>query len=370
MNRVLVVGGAGYVGSALSEELLNRGYSVRVLDRLLYGPGGLRNIRDAIELVRTDMRIVGPEIVDDVDAVINVGGLSNDPTAEFNPRANYEMNAVAARKLAELCKNQGIRRYILASSCSIYDRGVNNEATDVLMNEDDQVDPKAAYSKSKYDAERFILQMADETFCPTILRKGTIFGFSHRMRYDLVVNTFVKDALQLGAITLHNGGEMWRPLVDIADAVQAYVACLEAKESVVNGLIFNVSHRNMRISELALRVQNVLKQFGIKLEIVPDYENRNVRSYRVSASKIGEELGVRSATSVESSVAKMIEGIQRFGYTDFENPKYYNIRWLMLLDETYKTLQPEGSVLDIPNLLPAPVLSQRSLEPSESIGGD
>ncbi|MCK4316844.1 MAG: SDR family oxidoreductase, partial [Anaerolineae bacterium] len=195
MRKVLLVGGAGYVGSVLAEELLERGFAVKILDRLYYGDGGLREVRDRVELIMSDMRVIDPGVLQDVDAVVNLGGLSNDPTAEYNPKANYEMNTTASVQLAEMCQEMGVRRYIFASSCSIYDRGVGNDHNDFMQDETTEVDPRAAYSGSKRAAEKALLKMVGDEFCPVILRKGTIYGFSPRMRYDLVVNTFVKDAL-------------------------------------------------------------------------------------------------------------------------------------------------------------------------------
>jgi len=346
MSKILLVGGAGYVGAVLAEELLERGYAVKIFDRLYYGQDGLRHIRDRVELVVGDMRTAGPEVLEGVDAVINVGGLSNDPTAEYNPRANYEMNTVATQTLAASCKQQGVRRYLFASSCSIYDRGVGDDRKDMLQDESAEVTPRAAYSRSKYEAERALLEMADRDFCPVILRKGTIYGFSPRMRYDLVVNTFVKDALSKGVLTLHYGGEMWRPLVDVRDAARAYIACLEAEEEKVRGQIFNVSFQNVRISELALRVREALRQEGVQVDIRPDYGYKGVRSYRVSAQKIERTLGVRPQVTIEESVADMVDKIRRYGYTDFDNPKYYNIRWMRLLEEAQQVIQVTGSVFE------------------------
>ncbi|HID63519.1 MAG TPA: SDR family oxidoreductase [Anaerolineae bacterium] len=348
MRKVLLVGGAGYVGAVLAEELLERGYAVRVLDRLYYGQQGLRDVRDRVELVVSDMRTIDPSVLDDVDAVINVGGLSNDPTAEYNPQANYEMNTLATKRLAELCKSRGIKRYVFASSCSIYDRGVGDAEKDVLQDEESEVTPKAAYSSSKYEAERILLAMADDNFCPVILRKGTVFGFSPRMRYDLVVNTFVKDALTKGVLTLHYGGEMWRPLVDVRDAARAYIVCLQAEESVVSGQIFNITLDNYRISELALRVREALRGIGVEVNIKPDYGYRGVRSYRVSAKKIDRVLAFRPVVTVEESVQDMVRKIKDYGYTDFDNPRYYNIRWMRLLEEAHKIVKVTGAVFEAP----------------------
>jgi nucleoside-diphosphate-sugar epimerase len=343
VRRVLVVGGAGYVGSVLTEELLQRGYAVRVLDRLYFGDSGLRGVRDRIELVEADMRAVSPRVLEGVDAVVNVGGLSNDPTAEYNPRANHEMNTVATASLARLCKAEGVRRYVLASSCSIYDCGVLDEGADVLQDETAPVAPRAPYSLSKYDAEREILPMAGEGFCPVALRKGTIYGYSPRMRYDLVVNTFVRDALARGRLTLYHGGEMWRPLVT-SDAAQAYIALVEADDAAA-GQIFNSATRTCA-SPSSLRAEACRAR--IEVDLRPDYHHGSVRNYRVSGDKIGRVLSFRPKVSIEESVADMIQRIRADGRTDLQNPRYYNIRWIQHLEDERKAAGTPGSVLDAP----------------------
>lgn len=348
MNKILLVGGAGYVGSVLAEELLERGYAVKIFDRLYFGRDGLKNIRDRVELIVGDMRLMDASILKDVGAVINVGGLSNDPTAEYNPDANYQMNTVSTVRLAEFCRSQGVRRYVFASSCSIYDYGVGDEEKDLLLDETSEVRPTAAYSSSKFKAERGLQELAGDDFCPVILRKGTIFGFSPRMRYDLVVNTFIKSALTTGKLSLHYGGEMWRPLVDIHDAARAYIACLEADESKVKGEIFNVTYRNFRISELALRVQKALREIGHDVDLDPVYSYHGVRSYRVSGKKLERTLGVKPTITVEDSVKDLVQKIHEYGYTDFSNPKYYNILWMRLLEEAQDVIGVTGSVFDVP----------------------
>lgn len=347
-RKILLVGGAGYVGSVLTHELLERGYAVRILDRLYFGDIGLRDHHDRVELLVGDMRTIESSVLKDVDAVINVGGLSNDPTAEYNPKANYEMNTLATKKLADLCVANGVRRYIFASSCSIYDRGVSDDSRDVLLDEETEVDPRAAYSGSKREAEKLLLDMAGTDFCPVILRKGTIYGFSPRMRYDLVVNTFVKDALSKGYLTIHYGGEMWRPLVEVRDVARAYIGCLRADEAKVKEQIFNVSFTNFRISELALRVREAFRSLGYDIDIRPDYGYRGVRSYRVSSAKIQRVLDFRPKVTVEESVRHMVEQIRAYGYDDFSNPRYYNIHWMRLLEEAQKVIAVTGSVFEAP----------------------
>jgi nucleoside-diphosphate-sugar epimerase len=344
---ILVVGGAGFIGSVLVRELLERGYAVRVFDRMYYGEQGIREVLERINLVRGDVRTIDLSVLDDVDAVINLSGLSNDPTAEYNTKANFEMNTQATEFLARLCKKKGIKRYIFASSCSIYDVGIGNDEKDILLDEESPVNPKAAYSSSKYQAERILLSLMDENFSPVILRKGTIYGFSPRMRYDLVVNTFLKDALSRRYITTHYGGEMWRPLVDVRDAARAYITCLEAEESKVKGQIFNVVYGNFRISELALRVLEALREADVRAELKPDYRYHGVRSYRVSGKKIERVLDFKPAVSIEEAVKDMVESVRRYRYTDFDNPRYYNIAWLKLLEEADKIIKVTGSVFEV-----------------------
>ena len=343
-QKILIVGGAGYVGCVLVRELLEHGYAVRILDRLYYGEEGLADVRDRVELIQADMRRMPSDVFQNIAVVINLGGLSNDPTAEYNPEANYEMNTLAAIRLAEQCIANGVPRYVLASSCSIYDRGVGNDELDVLLDETSEVYPKAAYSSSKREAEVKLLEMKSERFVPVILRKGTIYGFSPRMRYDLVINTFVRDALSKGFITLHFGGEMWRPLVDVRDVAQAYILALQADVEKVSGQIFNVVYRNFRISELALRACEALKSVGVQCDLRPDYSYRGVRNYRVSGKKIERMLGFRPKVDIQESVVDMVENIRTRHYLDFDSPQYYNIQWMRLLEQAKQVIDVTGSV--------------------------
>ncbi len=342
--KVLIIGGAGYVGSVLAEELLARGYSVKIFDRFYFGGAGLAGVRDRVEVVRGDMRTLTPEVLENIGAVVNLGGLSNDPTAEYNPKANHEMNTLATKLSAELCKAAGVKRYILASSCSVYDVGVKEEEKDVVIDEKTPIAPKAAYSSSKFEAEKILLGLRDDSFSPVILRKATIYGYSPRMRFDLVVNTFVKDALSKGHVTPFYGGEMWRPLVDIRDAAKAYIACIEADEATVGGEIFNVVYRNFRISEVALRVRSALRTAGVEVDIRPDYRYKGVRSYRVSGEKIKERLGIVPELSIEDSVTDMVERLRAQGPVNFDDPIYYNIDWMKTLEKADEIIRITGRI--------------------------
>ena len=347
-GKIVVIGGGGYVGCVLVEELLTKGYSVRVIDRMFFGRASAEGFLDRVELLTDDMRDVSESDLAGCDAVINVGGLSNDPTAEFDPRANEELNTFASVRVAELAKRAGVPRLLHASTCSIYDRGVADDARDVVQDEESDVAPYAAYATSKLAAERQILSLADESFAPVAFRKGTIFGFSPRMRYDLVVNSFVKDALSIGRIRLHYGGAMWRPLIDVQDVARGYLMGLEADADVIRGQVFNLTGGNFRISELGMRVQSGLRGLGVDAQLDVDFAYRSVRSYRASSEKVSRTLGFQPLVSIEESVARMVLQIERYAYTDFSNPRYYNIEWMKILEEALVTTQRHGYVLSKP----------------------
>ena len=189
-QRILVAGGAGYIGCVLVPRLLERGYRVRVLDRLYFGEEPLASFRDRVELVVADVRDIPASAFDGVDGVINLSGLSNDPTAEYDPEANWQMNALATETLGRACVERGIERYVFASSCSLYD------GLPPGMHDESGADRAARGLRDLQALRRgALLELAGEGLTPVIMRNGTVYGWSPRMRFDLVVNTFVKDAL-------------------------------------------------------------------------------------------------------------------------------------------------------------------------------
>ncbi|MCX8065948.1 MAG: NAD-dependent epimerase/dehydratase family protein [Candidatus Hydrogenedentes bacterium] len=339
---VLVTGGAGYIGSVVVRELLDNGFAVRVLDKCLFGDEGLNSVRSRIELIRGDINRFDSEWLENVSAVIHLAGLSNDPMAEFNPEANRRLNTEATAVLGEHCKSKGIKRFIFASSCSIYDKGLLAE--DIIQDEESPVEPRAAYAVSKYQAELELKRLAGHDFCPTILRQGTVYGWSPRMRYDLVVNTFVKFAFEKGVLVVHNGGEMWRPLVDVSDVAKAYVACLQADISIVGNQLFNISYKNYRILELAHWVRKVFRELGVDVEIEVEYGSAKGRSYRVSTKKIERVLGFKPTVSVEDAVRIMVDKIRSGITADFSNPRYYNIQWVEILTFAEQIIRMTGSI--------------------------
>jgi nucleoside-diphosphate-sugar epimerase len=253
-----------------------------------------------------------------------------------------------------MARQADVERLVFASSASIYDQGVGQEAEDVLMDEEYPVDPKAAYATSKLAAERGILPLAGPEFAPVAFRMGTVFGFSPRMRYDLVVNTFVKDALSEGRIHVFYGGSMWRPLIDVKDAARAYVNALACDPQLVRGQVFNLAAGNFRVSELALRAQRTLQRLGVPVELDIDYSYRLVRSYRITSERAQRMLGFSPRVTVEESIEHMVAEIRRHGYTDFSHPRYYNIEWMKVLEEAAQIVSRHGYVLSQPVEAPEP----------------
>ena len=341
MTTVLVTGGAGYIGSVLVRKLLAQGFAVRVLDRLYWGRQPLQEVLEQVELIHGDIRDFRDEWLQGVDAVIHLGGLSNDPTADYDPQANWEMNALATEELARACKRVGVSRFTFGSSCSIYD----GLPSGIDYGEDQEVHAQGAYAEAKHAAENRLRDLADEHFCPVLLRQGTVFGFSPRMRYDLVVNTFVKDALKAGRLYLHGGGWMWRPLIDVGDAAEAHIACLQAPAEQVRGEIFNVVQDNYQIRALAMMVAGTLRleNRDVQLDEVP--APPRTRDYRCSNAKMTRVLGFTPRVTVLASIANMLTCINRDGFTEFDHPRYYNIRWMELLSEVHENLRPFKSVL-------------------------
>jgi nucleoside-diphosphate-sugar epimerase len=337
---ILVAGGAGYIGSVLVPRLLERGYRVRVLDRLYFGGEALAAVADRIELVIADVRDIPDSVFDDVDGVINLSGLSNDPTAEFNPEANWQMNAIATETLGRECVSRGIDRYVFASSCSLYDG-----LPPGMHGEDADVQPRAAYATSKRYGEERLLELVDDGLCPVILRNGTVYGWSPRMRFDLVVNTFVKDALLTGKLKLHGGGHMWRPLVDIRDCADAMIACYEAPAEKVRGEIFNVVHSNYQIRELAMIVAGSVQLTGRAVALEEVGVPALNRNYECANAKLSTTLGFNPHRSVLQAVADILENVDPDDRVYLTDPRAYNIRWLQLLEAVKPVVESFASVL-------------------------
>lgn len=321
VKKVLVVGGAGFLGSVLVGRLLDNGYQVRVLDNLMYGEDSIRGFLhdDKFELFKGDMRNISAvvEALKGVDAVINLAAIVGDPACCLDPSETIETNYLANKILAEACKYNQINRFIFASTCSVY--GDSKDIAD----ENSAMDPLSLYTHSKIHSEEGILSLEDENFAPTIFRMATLYGYSPRMRFDLVVNTMTRDAVCYGMIKVHGGGKQWRPLLEVGDATDAYIKCLEAPLEEVKGEIFNVGseEQNYQICDIA----EVIGGQVPNTQVVVDGNIIDARDYFVSFAKIRKKLGFEPKGSIENVVLEIKEAIDSKRITDVSSKKYCNV---------------------------------------------
>ena len=336
---IVVTGGAGYIGSLLVRELLALGETVRVVDTHWFG--NTFEEHEGLEVIEADLRYVEVrDLLDGVDAVIHLAGLSNDPTADFAPDLNSESNVLATRRLAQAVAERAEAerreiRFLFASTCSVYyTSSVAGDVNVEQMTEELPVAPTANYSKTKRLAEIELLRVAEQQplFSPTMLRKGTIFGLAPRMRFDLVVNIFVLHAWRKRRLTVHGSGEVWRPLLHIRDAVDAYLHLLSASTAKIRGEAFNLVHKNYRVLELAHWVAEIIEQHrGIEVGVKRDRsKGDSLRSYYVDGDKITRTLGFKPERGVAQAVLEMWDALERgeFGDEPENEARYFNIRWL------------------------------------------
>jgi nucleoside-diphosphate-sugar epimerase len=345
----MVTGGAGYIGSVLVRELLALGETVRVVDPLWFGD--YLDAHDRLELVGKDLRYCDmTSLLKGVDAVIHLSGLSNDPTADFAPDLNNESNVQATRLLARAVaekseKEQREIRFLFASSCSIYYTPSMSEDVNIeVMNEELPVAPTANYSKTKRLAEIELLRIAEQYphFCPTMLRKATIFGLAPRMRFDLVVNAFVMQVWRNQFIPIWGSGEAWRPFLHIRDAVDAYIHLLHVPTGKIRGEAFNLVHKNYRVLELAHWITEILEEHrGVQANV-------NVTGAKASLSGATTSTVTRSRRRWGSgpsegwpkAALEIYDALERgdFGSEPENDPRFFNIRWLK------ETMAKEGAI--------------------------
>jgi nucleoside-diphosphate-sugar epimerase len=318
-ERLLVVGGAGYLGSALVPILLDRGYGVRVLDSLLFGKESLKAVEkhSNFELIQGDVRDI--EVVVQAtkgcDAIVHLAAIVGDPACEENPQLAAEINRAATRMLIDVSRGYGIQRFLLASTCSVYG------ACDFLMDERSQVAPLSLYAHTKVDSENLLLEARCATFHPTILRLATLFGVSPRPRFDLVVNLLTARAIRKGKITIYNQ-EQWRPFMHVYDAARAFLKCLEITNlDVISGEIFNAGSYvlNHRLSEIADSLSRIVPEVNIER-----VENEDRRNYRVSFDKIHTRLGFVCEKSLEDGIREIADMVRRSPEEDFSTEMFNN----------------------------------------------
>lgn len=310
--RLLIAGGAGYVGSALIPRLLERGYSVDVADLFWFG----NHLPPETGLLNKNLFDLSADDLKDFDQVIFLAGLSNDPMAEYSPNKNFVYNAAAPAYLAYAAKKAGVRRYIYASSCSVYGYTVNE-----LYDESRPVSSSYPYGISKLQGEQGVMSLADQDFSVIALRKGTISGFSPRMRFDLIVNTMFMCALRDRAITINNP-TIWRPVLAIEDAIAAYVRAVEAHEQISG--IFNIASGNYTVGEVGDLVKHEIEEhLDVKIALTIRHL-QDFRNYKVSIEKAKNVLSFHPGHDVRAIVRNLLKHRDKF--TDWDNAAYYNIQ--------------------------------------------
>lgn len=310
--RILLAGGAGYVGSVLTPLLLEAGHEVTVADECWFGV----HLPAGVEVLQTDLFALNRTHMKAFDRLVFIAGLSNDPMAEFDPGLNFVQNAALPAYLAYEAREAGVPRFVYGSSCSVY-----GFTGDELCTEDHRVNCPYPYGISKWQGEQGVMHLVREDFSAIALRQGTVNGHSPRMRFDLVVNTMFKSAMTTGRITV-NDPSIWRPLLDIRDTSRAFLTAIEAPESISG--VFNVAWGNLQIGELAVLVRDTLASLGgVRAEIETLHRSDN-RNYRVDCSRIREVLGFTPAHNMVSTIRSLWE--HRHEYGDMEREDFYNIR--------------------------------------------
>ena len=334
MKNVLVLGGAGYIGSVVSEMLLEQGHNVAVLDRLFFGRELMAPLqkREGLSIIKEDTRYADISVFEDVDVVMDLAGISNDPASDLAPRITEEINLAGARHTARLAKQAGVARYLYSSSCSIY--GHNNGTGDRL-NECSPKAPVSLYAKTKIGAEAELAKLNDENFTVVFLRNATVYGLSYRMRFDLVINLMTLYAYKHRKLFVTGGGQQWRPLIHVRDVARAFLMIMDAPQELVSGQAFNVgsTEQNYQIYRIAQMVRDVVPH--TELEIVPDDPDK--RSYNVSFEKIERVLGFRAEKTPYEGIVEVKQALEQGRVDDSIRTK--TVHYYQYLLEAEKLLQ-------------------------------
>jgi nucleoside-diphosphate-sugar epimerase len=312
MKKILIAGGAGFIGTRLSNKISSK-YNVTVMDHFWFGD----MLNDNITKIKQDINTIKTEDLIGYDAVLFLAGLSNDPMAMYRPDLNFIENSATPTYLAFCAKEAGVKRFICASSCSVYGHTKNK-----TLNEKSKVKPSYAYGISKLQCEKGITILEDNNFKPILFRKGTVGGWSPKMRFDLVVNTMLMTALTKKKITI-NSPKLWRPLIDIKDVIQAYELAIEVDLDITG--VYNISGGNYTIGDLGKLIFNNLKERGYDIEL-ETLNIKDFRNYKVDISKVKDELGFNPKYNPNDSIQEILDNIEKSENFNLENESYYNIK--------------------------------------------
>ncbi|MCK4546899.1 MAG: SDR family oxidoreductase [Candidatus Eisenbacteria sp.] len=321
---VLVTGGAGYIGSHVTRMLLESGYRVRVMDKLMFGDLGLSNSSShpRFEFQRGDILHVEEVVraLDGIEAVIHLAGLVGDPACAHDRDATVAINYEATKVMVEIAKYKGVKRFVFASTCSVY-----GAAEDYILNEGSAVSPVSLYAETNLRSEQVILRGFEGTgIVRGIVRFATVYGASERMRFDLVINILTAKAVTEKRIEIF-GGAQWRPNVHVQDAARGLICLLESASDAMDGEIFNIgsNEQNHRISELGEIVGAVIPG----TEIVHRSEQPDLRSYHVSFDKIAHVLGYSTRFRIEDGIREIQEILASGRVGDYTEDTYYNVKY-------------------------------------------
>lgn len=317
--KVLIAGGAGYLGSVLIPKLLDRGYKVDVVDLFWFG----NHLPTQVGILNKDIFQLSEEDLKAYDQVIFLAGLSNDPMAEYSPHKNFVFNAAAPAYLAYIAKIAKVKRFIYASSCSVYGYTENE-----LFDETRSVGSMYPYGISKLQGEQAAVQLIDKNFSVIALRKGTVSGYSPRMRFDLIINTMFKTAMKTHTITINNPS-IWRPILSIEDAATAYVRAIEANYDISG--IFNIASGNYTVGEIGDLVKAAIEErLPVRLNLCIKHL-QDFRNYKVAIDKAQNILSFHPAGDVKSIVGTLIDHLDE--YQGWDNPAYSNIECFRALED-------------------------------------
>ena len=320
----MITGGAGYVGAQLVPYLLSNGFNVTVLDLMLYGEDVLDDHENLLK-IKGDIRDFEllNKIIPGHDAVIHLACISNDPSFELNPSLGKSINLDASTPLVEISKKVGVKRFIYASSSSVY--GIKKERN---VNEDMILEPLTDYSRFKADCEKILLRYQSNNFTTVIIRPATVCGYSRRQRLDVVVNILTNLAYHKREITVFGGSQL-RPNIHILDMVEAYLLLLNEPSKKINGQIYNTGYENQSVIELAQTVKGVVGE-DVKLIIVPTDDNR---SYHISSEKIRKDLGFIAKHSIREASQDLVDAFKNgLLPNSLKDERYFNIKMMQKLN--------------------------------------
>ena len=319
LNSILITGGAGYVGSVLVRKLVSLGYDVKVIDSLVFGNDGISSLinEKKIEFFNLDIRETEKisSIIQNIDCVIHLAAIVGEPLCKKIPDAAKQINEFATKNLVNICKNKKVKRFIFASTCSNYGSSQN------IVNESSPVMPLSLYSECKVNSEKFVLDQNNDIFETCVLRFATAHGLSPRMRFDLLVQEFMRDAIVDKKISIF-GADFWRPLVHVEDMADACISAIDASSELISGQIYNVG--NDKENYTKIKLAEIIKEFIPDVEIEIIKSKKDPRNYKVSFEKIENSLNFEPKYTVRDSVIEILNDIQS-GKIDPRDSEFSNM---------------------------------------------